>query len=430
VAFRFRRSIRLATGIRLNVGSKSASLRVGPKALGYSVSKTGKKRVSAGIPGAGLSYSQAVSSKSPSPGISPAQLLVSQSNRSSKRPIFLLLAAAAVGLLWFSAASDRDADQLPGRSEQPGGRVAPGAANSEPASDDHRTLVTTAGVRLRSGPSTSYQILLTVPVGTSVLSSRQEGSWHFISYGKHTGWIHGDHLADADLDATSTRSPASTQSQTAPPATGRKAISGRASVVDGDTVEIAGTRVRFNGIDAPESSQVCRNASGKDYRCGQSAANALDAWLAQSRPLRCEFVEWDAYGRFVGDCSRADGKSVAAWLVSSGHAMDWPRHSSGVYTRLQAEARSAQRGIWQGEFQPPWEWRAAEKAPAKPTTAPVGLLSNSCNIKGNIDAKGVRIYHMPGQKFYSRTVISAGKGERMFCSEEAARAAGWRRSRR
>ncbi|HMM73900.1 MAG TPA: hypothetical protein PKC22_17035, partial [Rhodocyclaceae bacterium] len=54
--------------------------------------------------------------------------------------------------------------------------------------------------------------------------------------------------------------------------------------------------------------------------------------------------------------------------------------------------------------------------------------SGACNIKGNISRKGERIYHVPGQKYYAQTQISAGKGERWFCSEREARAAGWRRS--
>jgi hypothetical protein len=52
-----------------------------------------------------------------------------------------------------------------------------------------------------------------------------------------------------------------------------------------------------------------------------------------------------------------------------------------------------------------------------------------CNIKGNISVNtGERIYHVPGQEHYLETVISPGKGERWFCSEEEARAAGWRKS--
>ena len=51
-----------------------------------------------------------------------------------------------------------------------------------------------------------------------------------------------------------------------------------------------------------------------------------------------------------------------------------------------------------------------------------------CNIKGNISQNGDRIYHVPGQKWYSRTRIDISSGERWFCTEEEARAAGWRRS--
>lgn len=55
--------------------------------------------------------------------------------------------------------------------------------------------------------------------------------------------------------------------------------------------------------------------------------------------------------------------------------------------------------------------------------------SGACNIKGNVSTRGERIYHVPGQKYYDETRISASHGERWFCSEEEARAAGWRRSR-
>jgi len=54
----------------------------------------------------------------------------------------------------------------------------------------------------------------------------------------------------------------------------------------------------------------------------------------------------------------------------------------------------------------------------------------ACIIKGNISDRGERIYHMPGGEFYDRTRISLAKGERWFCSEADARAAGWRRSKR
>lgn len=132
-------------------------------------------------------------------------------------------------------------------------------------------------------------------------------------------------------------------------------VTGRASVVDGDTIEIAGERIRLHGVDAPEGGQRCQDKFGREYRCGQVAANALDAFLAQSRPTSCRFVERDRYRRFVGDCFRADGKSVAAWMVRNGHALDWPRYSRGAYAADQAEARRVGAGMWQGRFVEPWE---------------------------------------------------------------------------
>lgn len=138
-------------------------------------------------------------------------------------------------------------------------------------------------------------------------------------------------------------------------------ITGRASVIDGDTIRVGGESVRLNGIDAPESRQTCTDERGASYRCGAVAARALDTFLAASRPVRCAFVSRDQYGRFVGECFRADGESVAAWLVRNGHALDWPRFSNGRYAGDQRAAQRERRGLWRGSFQPPWEWRAGNR---------------------------------------------------------------------
>lgn len=211
-----------------------------------------------------------------------------------------------------------------------------------------------------------------------------------------------------------------------------QSLTGRATVVDGDTIEISGQRIRFNGIDAPEGAQRCNDASGRSYACGRVSANVLDRFLAASRPVTCKFVEWDQYGRFVGNCTRADGRSVQAWLVANGYALDWPRYSNGAFSDQQATARAARLGVWRGEFQKPWEWRAAKReaatAAANPDVSPAD--KSNCAIKGNISREGERIYHLPGQKDYGRTRISIHRGERWFCSEMEARQAGWRKTRR
>ncbi|WP_320249091.1 thermonuclease family protein [Mesorhizobium vachelliae] len=151
-------------------------------------------------------------------------------------------------------------------------------------------------------------------------------------------------------------------------------ITGVASIIDGDTIEVHGQRVRFNGIDAPESRQYCDDAKGFEYPCGRRSAEALDSFLAASRPVQCTFVTWDRYHRFVGDCRRADGTRVATWMVEHGQALDWPRYSHGAYAAQQAKAEAAKVGLWVGKFEPPWDWRASHSDGAAPSGQPLGII--------------------------------------------------------
>ncbi|WP_245492523.1 thermonuclease family protein [Mesorhizobium sp. M4A.F.Ca.ET.090.04.2.1] len=160
-------------------------------------------------------------------------------------------------------------------------------------------------------------------------------------------------------------------------------ITGVASVIDGDTIEVHGQRIRFNGIDAPESKQYCDDAKGFEYPCGGRSAEALDNFLAASRPVQCTFVTWDRYHRFVGDCRRADGASVAAWMVEHGQALDWPRYSHGAYAPLQAKAEAAKVGIWVGNFHAPWDWRVSHPDGAAPSSRPLGIVSRRAVAQGS-----------------------------------------------
>lgn len=138
-------------------------------------------------------------------------------------------------------------------------------------------------------------------------------------------------------------------------------IVGRADVVDGDTIDIGKVRIRLDGVDAPESWQTCHDAAGKLYRCGARAAEALDALLAASRPTRCRQVDTDRYGRVVAECLRADGKSVNAWLVLNGFAIDFRRYSRGRYLPEQSEAQRHKRGVWRGTFVNPDDYRRVKR---------------------------------------------------------------------
>jgi endonuclease YncB( thermonuclease family) len=95
---------------------------------------------------------------------------------------------------------------------------------------------------------------------------------------------------------------------------------GQASVVNRDTLEIHGTRIRLWGIDAPESSQLCRNDESLQYRCGAKAANELDSFIfIARRPVDCLPKGQDRYGRTVAVCSVA-GADITDWLVRNGLA--------------------------------------------------------------------------------------------------------------
>ncbi|MGD9538790.1 MAG: thermonuclease family protein [Alphaproteobacteria bacterium] len=213
-----------------------------------------------------------------------------------------------------------------------------------------------------------------------------------------------------------------------PPPAEALALAGTASVIDGDTIEVHGQRIRLFGIDAPEDGQTCRNAAGKAYRCGQVAALALADRIGRAT-VACEERDVDRYGRIVAVC-RLGTLDLNAWLVAEGLAIDYPQYSNGMYAGEQAEAQAARRGLWAGEFVAPWEWRAAARAKPGERAKPVVTASVDCDIKGNVSKRGERIYHVPGGAYYDRTVISASKGERWFCSEREARDAGWRPSMR
>jgi len=136
-------------------------------------------------------------------------------------------------------------------------------------------------------------------------------------------------------------------------------LAGRASVIDGDTLEIHGTRIRLWGIDAPETDQLCRTKDSDHYRCGQKAANDLDAFIGR-RAVACVEVDRDQYKRAVAVCV-VFGVDLAEWLVMSGLALDWPQYSQGAYAAAQSEAKRANLGMWSGSLVEPWALSRLQK---------------------------------------------------------------------
>ena len=206
-------------------------------------------------------------------------------------------------------------------------------------------------------------------------------------------------------------------------------LAGRARVIDGDTIEVGSARIRLFGVDAPESTQSCVVGS-RPWPCGRRATRAL-AGRIDGRSVACEERDRDRYGRIVAVC-RHDGQDVNAWLVREGWALAYRRYSR-AYVDEEAAAKAARRGVWRGEFVPPWDWRSGNRLKATTRDPPrvAARDRGACRIKGNISHNsGRRIYHVPGDRDYEGTRISPSRGERYFCTEAEARAAGWRRAGR
>lgn len=131
-------------------------------------------------------------------------------------------------------------------------------------------------------------------------------------------------------------------------------LAGVASVVDGDTLEIHGERIRLHGIDAPQSTQPCKKLDGSQWRCGQQAALAL-ADRIDRKTVRCEGAERDRYGHLIAVCYHK-GQDLSAWMVHQGWALAHRRYGRS-YISQEQQAKVSRAGIWSGAFIVPWEWR-------------------------------------------------------------------------
>ena len=198
----------------------------------------------------------------------------------------------------------------------------------------------------------------------------------------------------------------------------RAEIDGRViRVADGDTFTLRtksgeNVTVRLGEIDAPEAGQPYGN------RSRQQLAN-----LILGKQATVQVQTKDRYGRTVGrpyvgdvDVCREMVRLGAAWLYRE-YLLD------ETLLTVEAEATAGKRGLWgitEVRSVPPWEWRRQGGQESAP---------KNCTIKGNINSRGDRVYHVPGTSSYGATRINEAKGERWFCSESEAKAAGWREPR-
>lgn len=205
-------------------------------------------------------------------------------------------------------------------------------------------------------------------------------------------------------------------------------VSGVVHVVDGDTIDVGSTRIRLFGIDAPETDQTCIGADDAVLPCGAWVTAQVRATY-QGQQAICARIDTDRYGRTVARCSVA-GNDMGQALVARGLAFSYTRYSRD-YIAIEASARRATAGIHAYKMLRPADYRKARKVASVDNLGAGGrTVASDCLLKGNINAKGDRIFHVPGQRDYSKTRINLSKGERWFCTAGQARAAGWRAARR
>ncbi|MEM6760546.1 MAG: thermonuclease family protein [Pseudomonadota bacterium] len=196
-------------------------------------------------------------------------------------------------------------------------------------------------------------------------------------------------------------------------------LRGPVVVVDADTIRVAGTRVRLHAIDAPEQDQTCVTELGTDFDCGAWATGQVRARF-EGRMATCTRRATDSYDRVVATCW-VDNVDMGREIVAQGWAFAYRRYGWD-YDLEEKAASVSDRGLHGMQVQSPaWFRKTRAKGRIPPDPA--------CRIKGNISAGG-QIYHVPGQRHYEETGIVPARGERWFCTEVEAVAAGWRKARR
>ena len=141
----------------------------------------------------------------------------------------------------------------------------------------------------------------------------------------------------------------------APTGPGLMSFAGAARIVDGDTLEVDGRRVRLAGVDAPELAQTCTGVDGQSLPCGQQVRVALSAFIGHS-VVSCREVGADRFDRILAQC-QVRGHDLGAWLVASGLAAAYAGRSGKPLRTAEATARAAGTGLWSGEFERPDVWR-------------------------------------------------------------------------
>ena len=144
---------------------------------------------------------------------------------------------------------------------------------------------------------------------------------------------------------------------------GENIISGKAKIIDGDTLKINSKKIRLFGIDAPEKKQICKKIYvsffifnfQKDYKCGEESTLALLKKL-KDEEVKCILEKnKDRYKRNIGICN-VKNQDINKWMVKNGYALAYKRYSK-KYVLEEEYAKQNKLGVWRGAFTEPEKWR-------------------------------------------------------------------------
>ena len=137
-------------------------------------------------------------------------------------------------------------------------------------------------------------------------------------------------------------------------------ISGKAKIIDGDTLKINNKKIRFSGIDAPESYFFGKKQScvlnNIEILCGNLSKEKLVEKI-RNQIVTCKLEKnKDQYNRLIGECF-INNESLSVFMVRHGYAFDYPKYSGGKFRKHEIYAKNLSLGLWQTQFEYPWIWR-------------------------------------------------------------------------
>lgn len=133
-------------------------------------------------------------------------------------------------------------------------------------------------------------------------------------------------------------------------------VEGMPRVISGSVLLVNGLYIKLLGIEAPDPQQTCSNRYGGGYYCGQEAILWVQNWL-NNRPVKCHILG-EVINQWATGICFVDGYQydVAAVTTNAGWAVAYTKNTD-VYIPYEQQAAEKKRGLWQGSFYKPWDWR-------------------------------------------------------------------------